>query len=195
MLAKDEKHSIDTSVLSVIFQAVNVYGDSPNDPLSVAKVLGGPVMVIILPKNEDLGGIDHIHLSAKQYIMPASETKLPSQLPRLLKPRRLRQLFRGRTALWYFGNCMAGRANLEIYREDPCTAYDAWWDTPHPVVVYGLWDAVTLAILPDGLDSEEIVMAQLLCGLLSRFLTTDDCRVWVESAIIINYPWRLAEPA
>jgi hypothetical protein len=53
--------------------------------------------------------------------------------------------------------------------------------------VYGLWDAATFAILPDGLDNEEIAMAQFLCGLLVRFLTTDDCLVWVESAIIINY--------
>jgi hypothetical protein len=185
--AEGKTPPIGTSILSVIIQAANVDGDSPSDPLGIAKVLGGPMMESLQSGNDGPASIGYVHLSARQYIMSASDVIPSSQIPRLLKPRRLRQLFRGHTALWYFGNSATSRTNLEIYRENPDAACDVWWGTPHPVIVYGLWDAVALAILPDGLDNEEITMAQLLCERLIQFLTTDACLVWVESAIIINY--------
>jgi hypothetical protein len=186
LLGKGQMQSVDTSVLSVIFQAVNVDGDPPIDPLGVAKILGGPMMETKIKEVDGQGGINYIHPSAKQYIMSDSNTQASSRLPRLLKPRRLRQLYRGRTALWYFESSSACR-NLVVYRQWPDAACDVWWDTPHPVMVYGLWDALTLGSLPDVLDGDELMMAQFLCELLIQFLTTDRCLVWVESAIIVNY--------
>lgn len=186
LVSKGDKWSIDHEILSVIFQAVNGDSDSPLDPLSIARLVGGPMMEIRWTELENSEGIDYIHLSAKQYIMSASDAK-SHQLPRLLKPRRLRQLLRGRTALWYFGASATGNYNLELYRAEPRTSCDFWWDTPHPIVVYGLWDAMTLAKLPDDMDGEEIAMAHNLCNLLVKFLTTDDCLVWVESGIIVNF--------
>lgn len=186
LLQEGEKQPVDTSVLSIIFQAVNVDGDSPHDPLSVAKILGGPMMEIKIREVDGQVGIDYIHFSAKQYIMSASNTQASSQRPRLLKPRRLRQLYRGRTSLWYFENSLA-RRNLAVYRQSPYAACHNWWHTPHPVLVYGIWDAMTLATLPDMLDKDELMTAHSLCELLIQFLTTDRCLVWVESAIIVNY--------
>jgi len=186
LLEKEETQSVDTSVLSVIFQAVNVDGDPPIDPLGIAQILGGPMMETKINEPDGLGGIDYIHPSAKQYIMSDQVAQASSQLPRLLKPRRLRKLHRGRTALWYFESSEA-YTNLVIYRQSPATACEFWWDTPHPVLVYGFWDAMTLTSLPDVLDRDELMMAQFLCDLLTHFLTTDRCLVWAESAIIVNY--------
>lgn len=186
LLEKEETQSVDTSVLSVIFQAVNVDGDPPIDPLDIAQILGGPMMETKINEPDGLGGIDYIHPSAKQYIMSDQVAQASSQLPRLLKPRRLRKLHRGRTALWYFESSEA-YTNLVIYRQSPATACEFWWDTPHPVLVYGFWDAMTLTSLPDVLDRDELMMAQFLCDLLTHFLTTDRCLVWAESAIIVNY--------
>ncbi|MCJ1390048.1 hypothetical protein MMC18_002906 [Xylographa bjoerkii] len=118
--------------------------------------------------------------------MTASDTKA-YQLPRLLKPRRLRQLLRGRTVLWYFSESATGHHNLDVYRNEPRRANSFWWCTPHATVVYSLWDAVTLVRLPDDLDYEEIAMARDSCELLMHYLTTDDCLSWVESGIIVNY--------
>ena len=183
----DSQSVINTSALSVVFQAVNSDWDSPIDPLSIAKLLGGPMMEIVWSEYDESKGIDYIHLSARQYIMSASNTAGHSKLPRLLKARRLRQLLRGHTALWYFNSSVAGTSNLEVYCGDPRNACIDWWDTPHPTVVYGLWDAMALTSLPVDMDMEEIAMAQNLCDLFVRFLTTDSCLVWVESSIVVNY--------
>ena len=177
---------IDGHMVRVIFQAAG-NGEPPLNPLNIAKTLGGPMIRIKIKDFADVGIIEYIHLSARDYILSTSDAKSHVTLPRLLRLRRLRQLFRGATALWFFESSQEALDLLRWFQSDPKNADDNWWDSPYPFVVYGLWNSFHVPALPDVMDYDEYCMAEQICNRLTNFLTSDNCMVWVEASTIINY--------
>ena len=175
---------IDGDMVRVIFQAAG-NGELPLNPLNTAKTLGGPM--IRIKDCAHVGIIEYIHLSARDYILSTSDAKSHVSTPRLLRLRRLRQLFRGSTALWFFESSQEALDLLQWFRTDPENADDNWWDSPYPFVVYGLWNSFHVPALPDVMDDDEYRIAEQICNRLTNFLTSDNYMVWIESSTIINY--------
>ncbi|MCJ1405626.1 hypothetical protein MMC11_008854, partial [Xylographa trunciseda] len=151
------RSKIDADVVRVIFQAAG-NGELPLNPLNIAKTLGGPMVRIKIKDIADVGMIEYIHLSARDYILSTSDTKSYASLPRLLRLRRLRALFRGVTALWFFESSQEALDLLQWFRSDPEHACNNWWDSPYPFVVYGLWNSFHVPALPETMDDDEYHM-------------------------------------
>lgn len=180
------RSKINGDFVRVIFQAAGD-GELPLNPLNITKTLGGPMVHIEVKDFADVGMIDYIHLSARDYILSTSDAKSHTHLPRLLRLRRLRQLFRGATALWFFESSQEAPDLLQWFRSDPHNADVNWWDSPYPFVVYGLWNSLHVPSLPDVMDDDECQMAKRICDRLTHFLTSENCMMWVEASTIINY--------
>ncbi|MCJ1385859.1 hypothetical protein MMC17_008983 [Xylographa soralifera] len=79
------RSKVDGDVVRVIFQAAG-NGEPPLNPLNTAKILGGPMVHIKIKDFADVGMIEYIHLSARDYILSTSDVKSYTSLPRLLPP-------------------------------------------------------------------------------------------------------------
>ena len=105
----------------------------------------------VLPKG--LGGyqISPAHHTADQYIKESQNVPAAS-LPLLLRPRRLCQLYRGDTSIWYFTACGTSATHLQNFRDAPeRLAYDSYFE-----MAYGLRNVLHLIGLPLDLDNDEI---------------------------------------
>ena len=180
------RSKIDGDMARVIFQAAG-NGEPPLNPLHIAKTLGGPMVRIKIKDSADVGMIEYIHLSARDYILSTSDANNHASLPRLLRLRRLRQLCRGVTALWFFESSQEALDLLQRFRSDPEHACYMWWDSSYPFLVYGLWNSFHVPALPEIMDDDEYDMARQICDRLTNFLTSDKCMTWIEASTIINY--------
>ena len=175
--------------LSLILRKVN-FGQPVFDPVTLLSDLCSP-LVQAFDSQEDSSkpltrdyGIISTHHTADQYICK-SQNLPTSSLPAVLRPRRLRQLHRGVTAVWYFTSCEMSMQNLENYREAP---YQGWHGA-YFEMAYGLWAALRLTSLPEDLGVQESIEATTLLQQMVDFIdpNAQHCLRWVETAIITNY--------
>lgn len=178
---------VDYETLVLVLQKVN-YGQPLFNPADLVSNLCSPLMR--MDSCKQIEGIPTIrehqlipaHHTADQYIRQ-SQTLPAVDLPLLLRPRRLRQLHRCATSIWYFTACETSATHLQDLREDPERySYGSYFE-----MAYGLWNALHLDRLPMDLDDHEIKEASALLEELTNYLSSEQCLRWIETAIIINY--------
>ena len=104
-------------MICLVFQCVNS-GEPVFDPAALTTELCSPVLEAVrLPFGRDESYpyrvIKSIHHTADQYIK-ASQDLDAAELPMVLRPRRLRKLYRGVTSIWYFTECKTSESHLYI---------------------------------------------------------------------------------
>lgn len=184
-------------MICLVFQCVNS-GEPVFDPAALTTELCSPVLEAVrLPLELDesyphgelspapLCRIEFVHHTADQYIK-ASQDLDAAELPMVLRPRRLRKLYRGVTAIWYFTECGTSESHLYISPDDigDLSTYGCFFE-----MTCGLHSALTMERLPNDLDGKEQAEAENMLHVLTRFISEDSeqCLRWVESAIVINY--------
>ncbi|KAL6715489.1 hypothetical protein ACLMJK_006450 [Lecanora helva] len=182
--------------LSLILQKVN-FSQPVFDPISLVSNLCSPLIRATDVIGDELTApfqdfeITSTHHTADQYIRESQD--LPtSSLPQILKPRKLRQLYRGETAIWYFTECKSSEQSLLRYQANPLDEfYGSFYDS-HFEMSYGIWGALQLTSIPRDLDPEQISVANRLIQRFTNYIDPNSwhCLRWVETAIIINYAGR-----
>ena len=184
-------------MICLVFQCVNS-GEPVFDPAALTTELCSPVLEAVrLPLGLDesysdgelfpapLYKIEFVHHTADQYIK-ASRDLDAAELPIVLRPRRLRKLYQGVTAIWYFTECRASESHLYISPDDigDLHAYGCFFE-----MTYGLYSALTMEGLPSSLEGNEQPEAESMLHVLTRFISEDSeqCLRWVESGIVIHY--------
>ncbi len=178
---------VDYETLVLVLQKVN-FGQPLFDPAELVSNLCSPLMRV--------DGLKHVegtpsiheyqispaHHTADQYIRE-SRTLPAADLPLLLRPRRLRQLHRCTTSIWYFTACDTSAEHLQNLHDDPeRDTYGSYFQ-----MAYGLWNTLHLIRLPTDLDEHEVEEASRLLQEITKFINSEQCLRWVETAIIINY--------
>lgn len=184
--------SVDTlsyATLSLVLRKVN-FGQPVFDPVTLASKVCSPLVKVTDFRNGNSTALLHdfeiasTHHTADQYIRESQQYPAAS-LPLVLRPRRLRQLHRGATAIWYLTECHTSALELDQYRAEPYAyTYGAYFE-----MSYGMWNALWLDHLPEDIDTQEITEATSLIQNLIDFLDSASSKysTWVETAIIINY--------
>jgi NACHT domain len=172
---------LDRDLLNLIFQAEA--GEEVFDSIGLAQQLCFPLVRLY---EESLGAIrvEFVHHTAAQFVRECSRKRI-SDLPKILQPQALKELYRGKTGVWYFESCPKSTALLEKLRINPANAIDRAKE--YFEMAYGLWDAFFLEALPEGLEEDQIAKISGMCDTLTDFLLSGRCLVWIEIAIIINY--------
>ena len=184
-------------MICLIFQCVN-YGEPVFDPAALTTELCSPVLEAVrLPLAPDesyphgevafapLCKIEFVHHTADQYITACQDLDA-AELPVVLRPRRLRMLYRGVTAIWYFTECKTSESHLYISPDDigDLSTYGCYFE-----MSCGLCSALTMERLPSDLDGKEQAEAESMLHVLTRFISGDSeqCLRWVECGIVIHY--------
>ena len=178
---------VDYETLVLTLQKIN-FGQPLFNPAELVSKLCSPLIRVDDVKQIEGMPVIHgyqispTHHTADQYIRESQ--KLPAvSLPLLLRPRRLRQLHRCNTSIWYFTVCEVSATHLVNLRNDPERGtYGSYFE-----MAYGLWNALHLIRLPVDLDKDEINEASTLLQDIITFISCEQCLRWVETAIIINY--------
>ena len=166
---------VDYETLVLVLQKVN-FGPPLFDPAELVSKLCSPLMRM------DDYRIRPAHHTADQYVRE-SRTLPAVDLPLMLRPRRLRQLHRCATSIWYFTACETSATHLQNLRDEPeRTSYGSYFE-----MSYGIWNALHLVRLPTDLDEPEITEATTVLREVTNYICSEQCLRWVETAIIINY--------
>ena len=178
---------VDYETLVLVLQKVN-FGQPLFNPAELVSNLCSPLMRV-----EDFQQVEGVPSIYRYQISPAHHTadqyiresqNLPAaNLPLMLRPRRLRQLHRCATSIWYFTACETSATHLQNLRDDPERHYYGSYFE----MAYGIWNALHLVHLPTDLDEPEITEATTLLREITSYITSEECLRWVETAIIINY--------
>ncbi|MCJ1312013.1 hypothetical protein MMC25_005687 [Agyrium rufum] len=175
------QYSIKLSVLETALQHISM-GEPVHDPISLVRKLGCH-MVDVIEGDDFPPCIDFIHYTAHQYITWAR--KLPvDQIPRTLKPRRLRELYGAATAAWYLSDHPQTKQDCEKMKSSRGMMDSGM---QYFEMAYALWAVLKLPQLPNDLDEEELAQVETHCNQLIRFLSTEQCLTWIEMAVEINY--------
>jgi hypothetical protein len=177
------RKSLTRGTLDLIFQHEN-YGEEVFDSIDLARQLCSPIVGFTVDPRGKIE-LDFVHHSAAQYVHRCVQDST-LRTPKILIPQRLKELYRGNTAAWFFGSCLKAELFLESMRERPRTV-----DTgDYFEMAYALWNSLFLHGLPELSDQDEIAEATRLCNSLTEFITSGKCLVWIEIAMIINYVGR-----
>lgn len=167
-------------VLDIVLQAAND-GEEVFDSMDLARQLCSPLMGL----SQDEEGQIHVafvHQTAAQFVERFIDSNA-ADIPVILRPLKLKQLYHGETSAWYFEESPKSNPLLEFLRSHPYS-----FDTEEYFeMAYGLWDAYFMTDLPANLSPEDISEASRLCQKMTDFLWSGKCLVWIEMAIIINY--------
>jgi hypothetical protein len=179
---------LEDSVLSLILAFTND-GEEVFSPGDLIRKLCFPLVDVVAPCDYPfmartcVFAVDLVHHTAGQYLQWSSDAPL-DQVPAVLKLRRLRHLYRGITAAWYFAESPHFHAKLLRLRGPP--PYDDEYSS-YFEMAYGLWGSMQIIDLPRNLDAEEVLQTNNLCMQLTDFISSDRCLGWIEAAMIINY--------
>jgi hypothetical protein len=180
---------LEDSVLSLILIFTND-GEDVFNPCDLIRKLCFPLVDIVAPfcdlhfkDRTSVFAVDLVHHTAAQYLQWSSDAPL-EQVPAVLKLRRLRDLYRGITAVWYFTESLHFHAKLLRLRGPPPhnDEYPCYFE-----MAYALWRSMQITDLPRNLDAEEVLQANNLCTQLADFISSGRCLGWIEAAMIINY--------
>ena len=166
---------VDYETLVLVLQKVN-FGQQLFNPAALVSKLCSPLM-----KMDDFQ-ISPVHHTADQYIKESQN--LPAvDLPLILRPRRLRNLHRCATSIWYFTSCETSATHLQHLRDETERhSYGSYFG-----MAYGIWNALHLDRLPTDLDEAEVMEATALFQEIADYISSEKCLRWIETAIIINY--------
>lgn len=170
---------LENTVLDIVVQAAN-NGEQAFNSLELARELCSPLVTI---REDDTGSLslEFIHHTAAQYV---HESSLQGSLA-ILRPQRLSQFYHGATSVWYFSKSPRSRELLQLIGSEPMS--DLVYKSEYFEMVYGLWDAFFVQRLPESLDTHDLDEVTRLCNIMSSFMKSDDCLVWIEMAMLINY--------
>ena len=175
--------------LQLIFRFVNG-GSEVYNAVSLVRELGTPLIEV--HELDSTYEVDFVHHSAYQYLAQCSlsfcETEL-SEPPQILKPLKLKQFYRGVTAIWYFTECADSSQQLADLR-DTSKLGDFFGSNSigsYFEMAYGLWNAFKAESFPKELTEKERIEAEDLLLQLTDFLRSDRALRWFEMATIINY--------
>ena len=117
--------SLPYEMICLVFQCVN-FGEPVFDPAALTTKLCTPALEAVRLHHgpdesylhEELGSaplykIEFVHHTVNQYLKACQDLD-PAELPVVLRPRRLRKLYRGVTAVWYFTECKTSESHLYI---------------------------------------------------------------------------------
>ena len=172
--------SFPLDILEFTLQYVSM-GEPVHDSISLIRSLGAH-LVDVFEVDDGVAVVDFIHHTSRQYV-EWSVTAPASQVPIILKPRRLRELYCAATAAWYLSQHSQAKADRNRLRRN----FGRTWDIQYFEMAYALWGAFKLEALPTHLDDEEVDQVTVLCNQLVQFLNSDQCLTWIEMAILINY--------
>lgn len=165
--------------LELIFRYVNG-GEAVFNAASLAKELGSPLVEVHPMKSTY--GLNFVHATAYQYLADSSYYDY-AKLPVVLKPQRLKQLYRGATAVWYFTESEKANKQFEALSSGSIDAdYNSYFE-----MTYGLWDAFKLRRCLYHSSPEEDLEISRLCSRLTAFLESIECLKWFEMSTMINY--------
>ena len=156
------------NILEFALQYVSM-GEPIHDSIPLIRSLGAH-LVDVFEVKDDVAVIDFIHHTSRQYV-ERSENAPASQVPIILKPRPLRELYCAVTAAWYLSQHPQAKADCQRLRKNPKCA----WDIPYFEMACALWGAFKLEALPAQLDDEEIDRVTESCNQLIQYLSTDQC--------------------
>ncbi|KAI9154811.1 hypothetical protein HJFPF1_07368 [Paramyrothecium foliicola] len=181
-------------LLSLVFQFAN-NGEPVLDTIAVARQFSYPLIEVntssstipssLKKRTLPIYEVEFIHHSAKQYLEQSAS--LPAEeLPSVIRPRRLRHLYRGMASIWYFTSCHESEEELTILRSSSERFFPIW-DSLYFDMAYGLWDFFRQPSIPTKLGVEEVSDVTEMLQKMTDFITTPACLRWLESAIAINY--------
>ncbi|KAH8817304.1 hypothetical protein F5884DRAFT_853725 [Xylogone sp. PMI_703] len=177
------RSTLDRAILDLVFQAENG-GEEVFDSIDLARQLCSPLIELRGDVNNEKVKIEFVHHTAAQFLRMCGEQST-FEIPRILKPQRLKALYRGNTGVWYFEQSLKSDVILQQLRSNPRTDNTCEYFE----MAYGLWDAFFLKELPPSLNADEIFTVTRLCDKLTEFLLSGRCLKWIEMAIIINYEY------
>lgn len=178
---------VDYETLVLVLQKVN-FGQPLFNPAELVSNVCSPLMRV--DDFQQVEGIPSIHgyqispahHTADQYIRE-SQNLPAANLPLMLRPRRLRQLHRCATSIWYFTACETSATHLQNLCDDPeRDSYGSYFE-----MAYGIWNALHLDRLPTDLNEPEVMEATTLLQEIANYISSEQCLRWIETAIIINY--------
>lgn len=175
---------LDREILDLVFEAAS--GEKVFDSIELAQSLCSPLVTLVPNAYRGSIEVDIVHHTAAQFMRWCSDDKT-RDVPNILRPLKLKSLYHGNTAIWYFKQSPKSTTLLHLLRikkfvylaDDESQAYFE--------MAYGLWDSFFLSHLPDCLDDNSAHEAADLCHKLTEFLACEACLKWVEMAMIINY--------
>lgn len=171
---------LQADTLDLVYRFANG-GYAVFDAARLTVEIGAPL--IRITNDGSTYGLDFVHRSAYQYLTDSSQQPF-TDLPQILRPQRLKHLYRGMTAVWYFTECSIFLSQLDRLR-DPADI-DAENLGSYFEMDYGLWDAF-LPNLPVDLSAKELTEVETMCQRLIDFLHSGQVLKWFEAATIINY--------
>lgn len=172
--------------LQLIFRFVNG-GSEVYNATSLARELGTPLIEV--HELDSTYWVDFVHNSAYQYLARCSESFRETEFsepPQILKPLKLKQFYRGVTAIWYFTECADSSQQLADLR-DTSDFFGSNSIGSYFEMAYGLWNAFKAESFPKELTEKERIEAEDLLLQLTGFLSSDRALRWFEMATIINY--------
>ena len=178
------------NTLQLIFRFVNG-GSEVYNAASLARELGTPLIEV--HELNSTYEVDFVHHSAYQYLAQCSEDSFReiglSEPPQILKPLKLKQFYRGVTAIWYFTECADSSQQLADLRDTSKLGDFFGSDSigSYFEMAYGLWNAFKADSFPKELSEKELIEAEDLLLQLTDFLRSDKALRWFEMATIINY--------
>ena len=175
-----EDDSLSLGILEKALQYVSM-GEPVHEPIALIRKLGSH-MVDVFEADDNPAAVDFVHHTARQYV-EWSSTAPSNQVPLILKPRRLRELYCGATAAWYLSQHPQAKSDCHKLRQMGGRPADVQYFE----MAYALWGAFTFAELPTHFDDEESIQITKLCRQLIHFLSSDECLTWIEMAVLINY--------
>lgn len=164
---------VDYETLVLVLQKVN-FGQPLFDPAELVSNLCSPLMRV--EGFQQVEGMPFIHRyqispahhTADQYIRE-SQNLPAANLPLMLRPRRLRQLHRCATSIWYFTACETSATHLQNLRDDP----DRHYYGSYFEMAYGIWNALHLVQLPTDLDEPEVTEAMTLLQEITGYISSE----------------------
>ncbi|KAF8854808.1 hypothetical protein BDZ45DRAFT_596539, partial [Acephala macrosclerotiorum] len=170
---------LEKTVLDLVVQAAN-NGEQALNSFELVRELCSPLVTI---REDDAGdlSLDFIHHTAAQYIHEASLQGSSA----ILRPQKLSQFYHGATSVWYFSKSPRSRELLQLIGSEPMHRFA--YNSEYFEMAYGLWDAFFVQRLPETLDTRDLDEVTRLCDIMSSFMKSDDCLVWIEMAMLINY--------
>lgn len=175
---------LEDSALAVLVQFANG-GEEVFNPMRLIQKLCFPLLNVLYTTVNGEScpfAANFVHYSAEQYIQWTSDAD-SRLLPRVLHRRKLRRLYRGLTAAWYFTESEDFRIVLQKLRVDPYgNGVGAYFE-----MAYGMGDSWHMTSLPDDLSEDEKQEVAEVCGPLISYIDTTQCIGWAEAAILINY--------
>lgn len=188
--------SLSDDMINVILKSALQSNSSLLRPRDLVKALANPLVhtrilhqSITYYFSDGSSSIDYphfaaefFHQTAKQYLTWVDE-QAAGGIPKVLQPRKLADLYRGVSAIWYFGESIEFQEALQQLRERPRGgSFECWLEMSS-----ALWRCLMVEKLPMNFQTDLLCEAEALCNRISIFLTTELCLGFIEASVILGF--------